>query len=421
MISQRIATWFTPAPDSGVADDIRRGKSPWTDSIHLLWSIWIFITPLFDEGKNGYTWAWLAFTLGSYPIFLLLFAKSQLAPRRRVNFYAIGMAVLCLVLLPWYPSGVSYFVYACVMLLTCKMRFRAYMIQLIAMNVVFIAAAWRFGYPWQLMLSISAMTFTICTTIRVEHANKEKDAALRLSQDEVRRLAATAERERIGRDLHDLLGHTLSLITLKLELSRRLFDRDVDAARREVADAEKVARQALAEVRCAVTGIRATDIAAELAASRLMLETASVHLEYNAVPPLPAEVERALSLVLREAATNICRHAGASTASITFEAAPSGLALRIADNGRGGVRDDGNGLCGMRERVRAIGGTLLLDSPSGRGTTIRIQIPLTSSLLRWKELIDVQSAAAASLADFSGIAPVAGNVVSRDGLTGEGA
>ncbi len=421
MISQRIAAWFTPAPDSGVADDIRRGKSPWTDSIHLLWSVWIFITPAFNDGKDGYTWAWLGLTLTSYPIFLLLFAKAQLAPRRTVQFYALGMAALSLVLMPWYSSGVSYFVYACVMLLTCKMRLRTYMIQLVAMNAVFIAAAWRFGYPWQLMLSMSAMIFTICSVIRVEHSNKEKDAALRLSQDEVRRLAATAERERIGRDLHDLLGHTLSLITLKLELSRRLFDRDVDAAKREVADAEKVARQALAEVRCAVTGIRATDIAAELATSRLMLETASVHLEYNAVPPLPAEVERALSLILREAATNICRHAGASAASITFEAAPSGLALRIADNGRGGVRDDGNGLCGMRERVRAIGGTLLLDSPPGRGTTIRIQVPLASSLLRWKELIDVQSAASASLADFSATAPAAAVVVSRNGLAGDGA
>ena len=137
--------------------------------------------------------------------------------------------------------------------------------------------------------------------------DREKDAALALSQDEVRRLAATAERERIGRDLHDLLGHTLSLITLKLELSRKLFERDPARAKHEMEDAERVAREALAQVRSAVTGIRATDLAAELASAKLLLETTRVQLDY-APPPqgLPPEVERGLALVLREAVTNIC-------------------------------------------------------------------------------------------------------------------
>src|SRR3546814_9754830 len=109
------------------------------------------------------------------------------------------------------------------------------------------------------------MTLIIGITVNVESMAHEKDAALQLSHDEVRRLAATAERERIGRDLHDLLGHTLSLITLKLELSRKLFERDPTASKRELEDAEAVARNALAEVRCPVTGIRAADLAAELA------------------------------------------------------------------------------------------------------------------------------------------------------------
>ena len=76
MIPAPVAYWLAPAPDSGVADDIRRGKSPWADSIHLLWSLWIFVTPLFDHGIAGYTRTWLLFTLVSYPLFLLLFAKA---------------------------------------------------------------------------------------------------------------------------------------------------------------------------------------------------------------------------------------------------------------------------------------------------------------------------------------------------------
>src|SRR6476620_4119392 len=121
-----------------------------------------------------------------------------------------------------------------------------------------------------MMVYIPVTTFIIGIIVNVEHLSQEKDAALKLSHDEVRRLAATAERERIGRDLHDLLGHTLSLITLKLELARKLAERDPARAARELEEAERVARPALAEVRSAVTGIRSADLAAELASARLL-------------------------------------------------------------------------------------------------------------------------------------------------------
>ncbi|EIM01112.1 MULTISPECIES: sensor histidine kinase [Rhodanobacter] len=378
MIPAFIARWFVPAPDSAVADDLRRGKSPWADSVHLLWSLWIFITPLFDHGLRGYTSTWLLCTLGSYPLFLLLFARLRLASRRTAHRYAWGMAVLCFGLLRWYPSGLSYFVYACVMLSHCELRhFRSYVIQVVLLNVVYVALAWWIGYPQALLVIMPVTVFVICTIVTVEQIHQEKDAALSLSHDEVRRLAATAERERIGRDLHDLLGHTLSLITLKLELSRKLFDRDVDAARREVEEAEKVARHALAEVRCAVTGIRATDLAAELASARLLLESSRVHLDYGELPAdLPGEIERGLSLVLREAVTNIARHADASQARIELARERNSVCLRISDNGRGGIESDGNGLSGMRERVRALGGTLAFESPRGQGSRLRVVVPL---------------------------------------------
>jgi two-component system sensor histidine kinase DesK len=378
MIPAFIARWFAPAPDSAVADDLRRGKSPWADSVHLLWSLWIFITPLFDHGLRGYTLTWLLCTLGSYPVFLLLFAKLQLAPRRTAYLYAWGMAALCFGLLRWYPSGLSYFVYACVMLSHCDLRhFRSYVIQVVLLNAIYVALAWWIGYPQALLVIMPVTVFVICIIVTVEQIHQEKDAALSLSHDEVRRLAATAERERIGRDLHDLLGHTLSLITLKLELSRKLFDRDVAAARREVEEAEKVARHALAEVRCAVTGIRATDLAAELASARLLLESSRVHLDYGELPAdLPGDIERGLSLVLREAVTNIARHADASQARIELARERNSVCLRISDNGRGGIESDGNGLSGMRERVRALGGTLAFESPRGQGSRLRVVVPL---------------------------------------------
>ncbi|MFC7301910.1 sensor histidine kinase [Cognatiluteimonas weifangensis] len=368
---------FAPAPDSAVADALRCGKSPWHDAVHLLWSAWLFITPMFG---SGYDWTWAGFTLLSYPVFLGLYAGALLASRRSAWRYAIGMVLLCFALLRWYPSGLSYFVFGCVMLhVGTRVALWKYLVQVLALNGALALLATWIGYPWQVLAWMLPMTLVIGIIVNVERSNEVRDAALRLSQEEVRRLAATAERERIGRDLHDLLGHTLSLITLKLELSRKLLDRDAAAARLEIAEAEKVARHALAEVRSAVTGFRAADLAAELAAARLLLESSGVALEYAPPPALPGELERPLALVLREAATNIARHAGASRAEVIFEATEACLCMRIVDNGRGGVAAHGNGLSGMAERVRALRGQLQVQSPPRGGTCVEVQVPLGAS------------------------------------------
>ncbi|WP_422507854.1 sensor histidine kinase [Stenotrophomonas sp. GZD-301] len=375
--SRWIATLLRPAPDSSVADNLRRGKPAWADAVHLLWTGWVFFTPIFG---TGYSWRWFWLTVLTYPVFLALYGRLLLAPRHHGPRYALAMVAMGLALLPWYPSGISYFIFGCVMLRTCREGgLWRYLLQLLALNAVFVGIALWVGYQWQLVVWIPSMALIIGIIVNVESLNKERDAALQLSQEEVRRLAATAERERIGRDLHDLLGHTLSLITLKLELSRKLFDRDPEASRREVTEAETIARQALAEVRSAVTGIRASDLAAELASARLLLECQHVHLHYTPPPPMPVEIERALSLVLREAATNIARHAQAHQAWVQFEQDGRTLLMQIRDDGRGGVQTDGNGLSGMRERVAALRGTLLLQSVRGEGTCISVRITLPAA------------------------------------------
>ena len=376
----KVPAWLRhrmiPAADSSMADSIRRGKSPWADWVHLLWSMWVFLTPLLNDGYNV---RWVVLTLLSYPIFLWLYAKVLLAPRRNGWRYALGMAVMSLLLLRWYPAGLSYFIFGCVMLRVSSSRvtLREYLLQLLAMNAVFIAVSVLIGYPPQMWLWVPVMTLIIGVIINVERASEEKDAALALSHEEVRKLAATAERERIGRDLHDLLGHTLSLITLKLELARKLSERDPEASRRELADAERVARSALAEVRSAVTGIRSTDLTAELASARLMLECSQVHLDYQSPPAdIPPDIARGLSLVLREATTNITRHAHAGRVQMQFAREGDVLQLTIADDGRGGVNADGNGLSGMRTRVRELGGTLSIESPRGKGTRLLVRVPI---------------------------------------------
>jgi len=370
-----LRSWLTPAPDSRVASIQRQGKSVGAEAVHLLWSVWVFITPAMG---GHYDLKWVLLTLLSYPLFLALFAKAMLASRRIAPRYALALVAMSIALAPWYPSGMAYFIYGCVSYsMASAKRVVQLLLRLVLVNAFYVAVAAQVGYPWQALVSIPCMTIIIAVVTHVERFAHEKDAALKLSQEEVRRLAATAERERIGRDLHDLLGHTLSLITLKLELSRKLFDRDAEAAKREVAEAERVARHALAEVRSAVTGIRATDLAAELAAARLLLESSHVHLEYTAPPAdMPVEIERGLSLVLREAVTNIARHAQASRARIELERDAYTLRLRVSDDGRGGVGEDGNGLCGMRERVPRPRGHLSIESPRGRGTVLLVTVPL---------------------------------------------
>ncbi|MER2176597.1 MAG: sensor histidine kinase [Stenotrophomonas maltophilia] len=375
--SSRLASLLRPAPDSAVAENLRRGRSPWVDAIHLLWTLWVFLTPLFG---GGYTWRWAALTLLTYPVFLVLYAGVLLAPRCHAPRYALAMVVLGLVPLAWYPSAVSYFIFGCVTLrVSRRSGYGRYLLQLVGLNALFVAVGLLAHYPWQALIWIPSMAMIISLVVNFETANHEKDAALQLSQDEVRRLAATAERERIGRDLHDLLGHTLSLITLKLELSRKLADRDPVGSRREVDEAEAIARQALAEVRSAVTGIRASDLAAELASARLLLEYQHVHLHYAPPPPMPVDTERALSLVLREAVTNIARHAQARQAWITFEQDGRSLLMQIRDDGRGGVHVDGNGLTGMRERVAALRGTLMMQSAKGEGTCVTVRVTLPAA------------------------------------------
>ena len=295
------------------------------------------------------------------------------------------MVALCLALLPWYPAGLSYFVFGCVLLRVGRMRLATYLLLLVGLNAVFVAYALWIGYPWQAFAWMPMVTFIIGLIVHVEERSKAKDAALKLSHDEVRRLAATAERERIGRDLHDLLGHTLSLVALKSDLAGKLIARDPAAAQREIGEVSRVARDALSQVRAAVTGIRAAGIAAELASARLLLECEGVGLRSRiddcslAAAALPPRVETALALTVREAVTNIQRHARAQNADVSLLAESGEAVLRIVDDGRGGAIVPGNGLGGMRERIEALGGRLRVESGRGNGTRIEARIPLAAN------------------------------------------
>ncbi|QCX78909.1 Sensor histidine kinase DesK [Streptomyces sp. YIM 121038] len=215
---------------------------------------------------------------------------------------------------------------------------------------------------------------------------------LRQARATVAQLAANEERLRLARDLHDLLGHSLSLITLKSELAGRMLPDHPDRAAQQVADIEQVSRQALVDVREAVTGYRRLTLPGQLAGARTALTAAGVEaavpLEVPEGPRAPDEErEAALAWALREAVTNVVRHSGASRCAVTLTrrqtlAGPV-LELAVEDDGVGltAGTGHGNGLTGLTERLEAVGGVLEVGPGGGRGSRgcrLAARVPLAA-------------------------------------------
>jgi two-component system sensor histidine kinase DesK len=209
------------------------------------------------------------------------------------------------------------------------------------------------GSSWELALTLVALTVWMSAFTR----NILLTAELESTRDQLAAAAVAAERSRIARDLHDILGHSLTGIAVKAGLARRLVERDPAAATREITDIERLAREALADVRSTAAGIRGTSLAGELAAAAAMLRAAGIR------PVLPQAVDEVIpagrevfGFVVREAVTNVVRHSGASVCTITL--GPE--RIEIADDGRGlgHMPGGGRGLLGLAERVRAAGGEL---------------------------------------------------------------
>jgi two-component system, NarL family, sensor histidine kinase DesK len=208
-------------------------------------------------------------------------------------------------------------------------------------------------------------------------------AELRQAREELARLAVIEERLRIARDLHDLLGHTLSAVSLKSQVARRLARTDADAAIEQIAGIESIAQQALAEVREAVTGYRRRSLTGELDTARSLLAGAGVDLTVRTIgasPPAPAD--DLLAWLVREATTNVLKHARAHTCQITLRRSARAVTLEIVDDGAGpGDRaaGGGNGLVGMAERLAVAGGSLETGRGPGGGFRLTASLPLPAT------------------------------------------
>ncbi|MGO4256817.1 sensor histidine kinase [Marmoricola sp. RAF53] len=191
-------------------------------------------------------------------------------------------------------------------------------------------------------------------------------------REENARLALEDERNRFARDLHDILGHSLTVITVKAELAQRLLEVDPERAKAEVADLERLSRDALADVRRAVEGYRELTLPGELARARTALAAAEIEAVLpNSTDDVPTARRELFAWTVREGVTNVIRHSGASTCTVRLTA----TSAEVADDGAGAVAlVPGNGLVGLRERAAAVGGAVVT-TPLDPGFSLKVVAP----------------------------------------------
>jgi two-component system sensor histidine kinase DesK len=347
----------------------------WTPYAWVVYIVPFAMTPWVSPRFNNPA-GWTLFALATLG-FLALYFRSYWARGRELILISAAMLALGIAFWPISLGAGAMFIYAAGaigMLEPSKHAVRG--VAIIAVIVVLEAwllqRAWyHASWPFVFTIIVGAINIHFC---QVGRAN----ARLRLAQDEIEHLAKMAERERIARDLHDLLGHTLSVVILKSELASKLADRDVERAREEIRDVERISRDALAQVRAAVAGYRSGGLENEVRHARSALASAGVAVEANlAKTQLPPAHEAVLALAMREAVTNIVRHAGARRCRIRVDVSGAECVLVVADDGRGGNEPFGSGLSGMRERVEVLGGTMTRDGRDG--TTLIVSLPLAAS------------------------------------------
>ena len=360
---------FKLKPWNTILKDKDHGWSP------LLWVVYLgffFVDPVISHASLR---IWALDLVGA-AVFLVLYFGLFFLENPRTVVHIGGMLALGMLFMPINSGACTFFIFAAAMLPFCVDSKTTAVIGLLAIGAL--------GAIEGLLLHINGWTLFYAALFpmiigagNTFFAERNRmNRKLRRANEEIEHLAKVAERERIARDLHDVLGHTLSVITLKSELAGKLIDRDPQRAATEIREVEQISRQALSEVRDAIRGYRAKGLAAELAQAKCTLETAGLAVQCDAATTMkiPAMQESVLSLAVREAVTNVVRHSKARSCRMRLDQQNGSCRLEIADDGLGFASVEGNGLRGMRERVEMLGGTLERSNKSG--TMLVITLPL---------------------------------------------
>jgi two-component system sensor histidine kinase DesK len=244
---------------------------------------------------------------------------------------------------------------------------------------------WLTGYGFPDLVQTIVFIPAIILITRIVMWSITTSWQLHTAREEITRLAVTTERLRIARDLHDLLGHNLSLIALKSELARRLVSVAPERAIVEISDVENVARATLQEVREAVSAYRQPSLKSELQAAQEILAAAGIAYRYEGdermLDALPTTIEAVLSWTVREGVTNVIRHSRAHQCTIHSMRGVHEITIEVVDDGVGvslidSPENKGNGLRGLAERVETIGGRCEASPRAGGGFHLAVSVPL---------------------------------------------
>jgi len=340
----------------------RAGRLLWLVYLILYFVPWLFQRPGLEAVAAS------AIGLG---LFLIVYLDASFAGRRSIVPHVAAIVLIGFALSPFSAMWSVLNVFAASLAAAKMGRRRDAIATLVALQAILVGGGLALNLPWiGWVCGIFFGTMAGLGTL-VQADLERKNRQLIEAQEEVRALSATAERERIARDLHDLLGHTLTLVAVKAELASRLVARDPPAARREMEEVAEAARSGLSEVRIAVTGMKGASLAVEIGRARRMLAAAGLEADIGEdLPDADPRRDAVMAMALREAVTNVIRHAEASRCTIEVATGEDdALQLRVSDNGRGGDIQEGSGLQGMRARLSAAGGNLDLQS-DGSGTRL---------------------------------------------------
>jgi two-component system, NarL family, sensor histidine kinase DesK len=289
--------------------------------------------------------------------------------RRRGRFVAGALFLVGLAVVPFAGvSGLTTFVFVGVvvqLVLPWKAAAAASgALVLLAAGLAMVMGAEPFSWAFSVAAASMAM-FGVARTV-------ERNRALLEAQHDRERYAVLAERERFARDLHDILGHSLTVITVKSELAGRLVDRDVDRARAEITDIERLARQALADVRATAGNYRTISLAGEIAAARSALVAAGIEPDLpTALDDVPADLSEPFAYVVREGVTNVVRHSGATRCAVRV----GPTCVDVVDDGHGTLAEPaGQGISGLRSRLHERGLLVEAGPSDGGGFRLRAQV-----------------------------------------------
>jgi two-component system sensor histidine kinase DesK len=345
------------------------------------------LSDLFDESLGAAHVAALLLGLGAFvALYISLLPESawlsRLGPHAALVALALLPVIATALLLAGAPTSFValyvYFVAAAGICLPARPAVAVTLLTALVVGIAGLVHGESSSAIFATVLTIGSIGILMTAFGRIARANRE----LRATREELARLAVSEERLRIARDLHDLLGHSLTVIAIKSELARRLVERDPSEAATELDDIQSVSRTALAEVREAVRGYRRLALAEAVETAQAALSAAGIDCELadDDDVALPADVDSVLAWAVREGTTNVIRHSGAVHCAIRICADAEHAAVEIEDDGSAtSATRPGSGLKGLRERAQRVRGELEAGALPGGGFRLRLSVPFAAT------------------------------------------